>query len=63
VRDAARQLTQSLKLLRLDQRRSRFFELLLGLLALSDIARDLGEADMLAALVEDGIEHDAGPEK
>src|SRR5262249_10640698 len=40
----------------------RFLQRDLRLPALADIARDLGEANQLAALVGDAIDHHAGPE-
>ena len=45
VRHAAGELADGIHLLRLKQRLARLFQRFLGLLALGDVARDLGEAD------------------
>ena len=62
VGDAAGQLPDRLHLLRLQQRVTRRFELLLRFLALGDVAGDLGEADQLAVVVVDRVDDDMGPE-
>src|SRR6185503_282487 len=35
----------------------------LGVALLGDVAGDLGEADQLAGVVEDAVDHDVGPEQ
>ena len=62
VRDAAGELADRIHLLRLEQRLAGLLEPLLRLAALGDVARDLGEADDLAAIVADGIDDDMRPE-
>ena len=63
VGDAAGELAERLQLLRLDQRGARFLELLLRSDALGDVAGDLGEADVLAVLVEDRVDQHVRPEQ
>ena len=63
MRDAAGQLAERVELLRLGELTLDFFQILLGLAALGNVARDLGEAEDIAVVVADRIDHDAGPEE
>ena len=62
VRDPAGQLADRLHLLGLREGGAGSLKLLLGLLLLGHVAGDLGEAEQLSVLVEDPVDHDAGPE-
>src|SRR5438309_1101541 len=50
------------ELLRLEQRLAGLVEFALGLAALGDVAGDLGEADDVAGVVADRVDHHVGPE-
>ncbi len=60
--EAAGQLAERFHFLRPEQLLAAVLELQLRLALLGHVARDLGEADQLAAIVADRVEHDACPE-
>src|SRR6266851_2443925 len=62
VRNAACELAERFHLLRLGELLLRPFERRLSLLSLSNVARNLHEADKRARLVADRLDHDACPE-
>ena len=62
VGEAAGQLAERLHLLRAEQLLARFLEPQLGLALLGHVAGDLGEADQLAVIVANGVDHHACPE-
>ncbi len=62
VRDPAGELSERVELLGLGELLVHRFELDLRIAAFGDVARDLGEPDELAVLV-DRVDHDAGPEE
>ena len=62
VRKSAGQLPERLHLLRPEQLLARFLEPQLRLALLGHVAGDLGEADQLAVVVTDRVDHDARPE-
>src|SRR6201999_2889725 len=59
--DAAAQLSDSLHLLRCCQLLLGLFQHFLGLMALGDVASDLGKADKLSFIVLNGIDDDQSP--
>jgi len=63
VGDAAGELAERIELLRFGELPLHRKQLLLRLLALADVAGDLGKACQLAGVVADGIDDDACPEK
>lgn len=62
VGNPAGELSERIEFLRLGELLLHCLELELGVAALGDVARDLGEADQRAALV-DRVDHHAGPEE
>ncbi|MGY4596142.1 hypothetical protein ACVWXL_003888 [Bradyrhizobium sp. GM22.5] len=62
VGDPAGELAERVEFLGFGELLLHRLELELGIAPLGDVARDLGEADQLAGLV-DRIDHDAGPEE
>ena len=62
VGQPAGKLAERLHLLRLEQLLARFLQPQLGFAPLGHVAGDLGEADQLAVIVADGVDHHAGPE-